>query len=163
MKLPLLLLLAFTGIQKVWRGCELERLGCRWFDCVVYTAGLWTLDNVTTLLLICCTWGLWTAPGMTVAGVICWKRCCWPAEGQSEEKRQTWHCEIRTTKAFDEAFLLHKITDDLLIIYSGLPGTIVNEVPGGYWVPREAINSLLFANCGEVTMKPWKKKETNPQ
>lgn len=40
-----------------------------------------------------------------------------------------------------------------------LPGTIVNDVPGGYWVPRVAIRSLLFVNCWEVTMKPLNKKE----
>lgn len=50
------------------------------------------------------------------------------------------------------------------ILHSRLPGTIVNEVPGGYREPREAISSLLFTKCGEVTMKPCKKrKETNLQ
>lgn len=84
-KLPLLLLLVFTGRENVWSDCELEQLGCIWLDCVAYTAGLWTLDNVTILLLICCTWGLWTAPGITVAGVTCWKSCCWPAERQKKK------------------------------------------------------------------------------
>lgn len=61
-------------------------------------------------------------------------------------------------KTVERTFTCKTIT----ILNLDLPGTIVNDVPGGYWAPREAINSLLFVNCGEVTIKPWKtNKEKN--
>lgn len=88
-----LLLVSFADIEKVWRGCEADLFGWSWLGCVEYTAGLWTFDSVTTLLLICCTCGLWTAPGMTVAGETCWKICCWPAVSN---RIRTWHCKTQT-------------------------------------------------------------------
>lgn len=40
------------------------------------------------------------------------------------------------------------------MMLKNVPGTIVNDVPGGYCDPREAMNSLLLAICEEVTIKP---------
>lgn len=97
------------------------------------------------------------------------------AADQLEDKTDelSWYARYRQLKhrnAFNEALLLqsqNKITGHYgktsysWVVYFTLylPGTIVNEVPGGYWLPREAIKSLLFARCGEVTIKPWNKKQ----
>lgn len=50
----------------------------------------------------------------------------------------------------------------ITILNWDLPGMIVIDGLGGYAAPKEAIKSLLFVNCGEVTIKPWKNKQKSP-
>lgn len=90
-KLPFLVLLPITGTEIAWGVCGLGRLTCVWLDCAEYRAGVWTLDSVTMLLLICCTWGLWTTPGKTVGAR--WKSCCWPAGRKNQKLWVSWRSE----------------------------------------------------------------------
>lgn len=77
-KLPFLGLLPVAAKEPAWGVCELGRFASFWLGWDEYRAGLWTLDRVTMLLLICWTWGLWTTPGNTA------EACCCPAGRQNK-------------------------------------------------------------------------------